>query len=273
MNMKTQNNFVKTFPIIITIIVVGGLIYFGLIQYQKQQNLSEKQIAMEAENEESRSEKFTVSVNFIAERTAMLHCLQIEGTENQIRALYDVPVYEPAMEGSSVFISSNGEILTNAHVVGQAPICLVQTAKAPNYSVPSPSYFARVLAVNKDLDIAKLKVISDLKSNPVGQDFKYFDLVSETPSVGQKVYIAGFSVASNDRLAITEGIISGYDDASGYIQGTSLITSAKIDSGNSGGAALTGNGQLIGLPTFVRGNFETLGYIIDLNRAKDYFDL
>ncbi|MBI3335501.1 MAG: trypsin-like peptidase domain-containing protein [Candidatus Portnoybacteria bacterium] len=217
------------------------------------------------------SDKLQVSATFIAERTAMLHCLQIEGTENEIRALYDVPVYEPAIEGSSVIISAKGEILTNAHVVGDTPLCLVQTAKAPNYSVPSPSYYARVLAVDKKLDIAKLQTISDIEGNPVTQNLKYFEIAKQTPSAGQKIYVAGFSAASNKRLSITEGIISGYDDTSGYIQGTFLITSAKIDSGNSGGAAFTNEGKLIGLPTFIMGNYEILGYILDLNRAKAYF--
>lgn len=217
------------------------------------------------------SDKLQVSSIFIAERTAMLHCLQIKGTEDQIRALYDASVYEPAVEGSSVIISAKGEILTNAHVVGDASLCLVQTAKAPNYSVPSPSYYARVLDVNEKLDIAKLQIISDAGGNPLSQNLMYFEIAEQTPPTGQKIFVAGFSNASNKRLAITEGIISGHDDISGYIQGTFLITSAKIDSGNSGGAAFTNEGELIGLPTFVMGNYETLGYILDLNRVKTYF--
>lgn len=237
---------------------------------QAPQNTVEQQ--MPQNKKETQSDKLEVSAAFIAERTAMLHCLQIKGTENEIKALYDVPVYEPAFEGSSVVISEKGELLTNAHVVGNAPICLVQTAKSPNYSVPSPSYFARVLSVNNDLDIAKLQIISDIYGNPIKQNLKYFELEKQAIFVGQKIYIAGFSVASNNRLAITDGIISGYNDKSGLVQGTFLITSAKIDSGNSGGAAFTNEGKLVGLPTFLMGNYESLGYIIDLNRTKEYFN-
>lgn len=310
--MIKNKPWVTTTSILITavasLLIIGGIGYFGFVQYQnsqrekieneqdtkelllkQQQALEEAQKeidALKTESERSKkrqetleqkassnnqSDKLQVSSVFIAERTAMLHCLQVGDTEGEVGAFYNVPVYEPAIEGSSVIISAKGEILTNAHVVGDAPLCLVQTAKAPNYSVPSPSYFARVLAVNKNLDIAKLLIISDFAGNPVGQNFKYFDFIKETPSPGQKIYVAGFSTASNKRLAITEGIISGYDDTSGYIQGTFLITSAKIDSGNSGGAALTGEGRLVGLPTFLRGNYEILGYVLDLNRAKAYF--
>ena len=308
-NMDYKNNrtgFVQMSLPLLAAIIAGVLVigYLGFIQYQtrreqndktqeklwqQRQALEEAQKAIDTLKQDSETDKgkqeilvrqtlskdqsgkLQVSTTFIAERTTMLHCLQITGTEGEIRALYNVPVYEPAIEGSSVIISAKGEILTNAHVVGDSPLCLVQTAKAPNYSVPSPSYFARVLAVDKDLDIAKLLIISDIEGNLVGQDFKYFNFTKQTPSVGQGIYIAGFSIASNKHLAITEGIISGYNDISGYIQGTFLITSAKIDSGNSGGAALTEEGELIGLPTFLRGNYETLGYILDLNRAKTYF--
>ena len=230
--IKNQTGFISTpilIAILVSILVVAGVVYFGFVQYQSNQRqnieteqetrdlfLQQQQALEEAQKEinalktesefskerqkaleqqtslNDQSDKLRVSATFIAERTAMLHCLQIEGTEGEIKALYDIPVYEPAIEGSSVIISAKGEILTNAHVVGDAPLCLVQTAKAPNYSVPSPSYYARVLAVNKNLDIAKLLIISDIEGNFVGQNFKYFDFAKQTPPAGQKVYVAGF---------------------------------------------------------------------------------
>ena len=71
-------------------------------------------------------------------------------------------------------------------------------------------------------------------------------------------------------FSITEGIVSGYSDVDEDTQGVYLITDAKIDSGNSGGAAITTSGDLVGLPTFLVGNKQVLGYIIDLNRIEEY---
>lgn len=303
-SLKIQKGFIQIsilITIIIGILVVGGGSYFGYTHfkdYQAQQAEKERQVQELAEEQQKMLEEMAkeqelaqqkiseleekqqvsqevedttlqVSISFIARRVVFLHCLQIEGTRSYIRSLYDVPIYEPNFEGSGVIISSTGEILTNAHVIGIAPVCLVQMAEAPNYSVPSPTYFADVVGIDYNNDLARLRI-----NEPVGEEklipssFSFFNLIKKEVEVGDKIFIAGFSTASNKRLAVTEGIISGREDISGYIPGVFLITSAKVDAGNSGGAAITSKGNLVGLPTYLRGKYETLGYILDLLRVS-----
>jgi hypothetical protein len=77
--------------------------------------------------------------------------------------------------------------------------------------------------------------------------------------VGDSIVVLGFpAIGSPSDITATEGIISGYED---YY----YITSAKIDAGNSGGAAILLIGNcFLGIPTYtVKGKAESLGRILD----------
>src|SRR3990172_8645015 len=85
--------------------------------------------------------------------------------------------------------------------------------------------------------------------------------------VRNKVYVFGYPTSAlkmntykeEHNLIITSGIISGVDGNGNY------YTDAKIDSGNSGGLAVSKIDNkicLAGIPTWVsQGNFENLGII------------
>lgn len=83
---------------------------------------------------------------------------------------------------------------------------------------------------------------------------------SVEPKVGDDVLIMGFpSIGAEDDITVTTGIVSGFDDD--YI-----ISSAKIDKGNSGGAALWLQQECyLGIPTKVhKGVVESLARILDI---------
>jgi S1-C subfamily serine protease len=80
-------------------------------------------------------------------------------------------------------------------------------------------------------------------------------------NVGEQVLIMGYpGIGSASDITVTEGIISGYED--GY-----YITSAKVEKGNSGGAAiLVEDNCYLGIPSFAySGQLESLARILDLN--------
>lgn len=66
-------------------------------------------------------------------------------------------------------------------------------------------------------------------------------------------------------IAVTEGIISGFE-------GNYFITSAKVEHGNSGGAAIhVRNNCLLGLPTFAQvGYIESLARILDIRTVISF---
>ena len=78
---------------------------------------------------------------------------------------------------------------------------------------------------------------------------------------GEAVVVLGYpGIGSDTDITATEGIISGYED-------TYYVTSANIDHGNSGGAAiLLKDNCFLGIPTYVEsGELESLGRILDWN--------
>lgn len=95
-------------------------------------------------------------------------------------------------------------------------------------------------------------IINLAKKNP--------KLCTGKPALGDEIVILGYpSIGSQSNITATEGIISGYD-------GDYFITSAKVEQGNSGGAAiLTKENCFLGIPTFVAlGKVESLARILDV---------
>lgn len=83
-------------------------------------------------------------------------------------------------------------------------------------------------------------------------------------SAGEQVLILGYpGIGSSNDITVTEGIISGYEN--GY-----YITSAKVEHGNSGGAAiLVEKNCYLGIPSFAySGEIESLARILDLSSAS-----
>ena len=83
---------------------------------------------------------------------------------------------------------------------------------------------------------------------------------STKPAIGDRILILGYpGIGATDSITATEGIVSGFDDE--Y-----YITSAKIEKGNSGSAAIhIERDCLLGLPTrVVPGKLESLARILPL---------
>ena len=78
------------------------------------------------------------------------------------------------------------------------------------------------------------------------------------PDLGAKILIIGYpTIGSQTDVTVTDGIISGFD-------GNYYITDAKVDHGNSGGAAIDlKNDCYLGIPTWSEsGSFESLARIL-----------
>jgi hypothetical protein len=163
--------------------------------------------------------------------------------------------------------SEGVHLITNRHVVtdrrGNGPAeCL---AKLPDketiYSFEADD--ARV-STNRNLDKGFLLVDSaDNHIKTVSQNMQVCK--SGSAQIGDEVVILGYPSygSGHDEITATEGIISGRD-------GEYYTTSAKIESGNSGGAAiLRKHNCYLGIPTgVVVGEIESLGRILDVAAAS-----
>lgn len=138
--------------------------------------------------------------------------------------------------GSGYFISGDGFLLTNAHVVGDAKFVRVRLATGREIA-------AEVVAVNRVRDVALLKVAeTGLVSLPIAP--------MEAP-VGSEVYAVGAPRELILATTVTRGIVSAYrvEDGLRYIQ-----SDVTVQEGNSGGPLLDSFGNVVGMSVSGRKN-------------------
>ena len=169
--------------------------------------------------------------------------------------------------GSGVVFTSDGYVITNAHVVEGAD---KMTVVAPDYKDPDTTkeYEATVVGSDTYSDLAVLKISRD-------DPFEYATLGdSDTVRVGQDVCVLGNPKQLLNSL--TKGIVSGLGraSASNSAYGTSTIQiDAAINSGNSGGGLFDMYGNVIGLIDYklvsnTSASIDNIGFAITINEAK-----
>jgi len=153
-------------------------------------------------------------------------------------------------------------IFTNKHVLsdgkGNGPnACLVQlpdSTKAYEVSANNIAWSAK----GADWGYLEINSPDDHLVKLVNQNLNY---CKKKALVGEMLVILGYpGIGSQTDITATEGIISGYD-------GNYYITSAKVEHGNSGGAAILLKDRCyLGIPTFTeKGHIESLARILDIN--------
>lgn len=182
--------------------------------------------------------------------------------------------------GSGTILADTGLILTNNHVITGSVNCLV-TLPDPNTGEPISIYQAKPLiypGLSKQYDLAALSIYSaytDSEGKSWGTyptTFQIYDnpagCSTTTFKLGDPIKIYGYPVTSGGyNLTVTEGVISSFAN-----DGT-VLTSAKIDSGNSGGLAVDQSGCMIGIPSAVQqGNYQNLGVIIPNNLILEFIN-
>ena len=162
------------------------------------------------------------------------------------------------------FDNTPSAILTNKHVLIDsngygADSC---SAKLLDSNETLSSSDIRSSAKDYDLGYIYINNPSDYFKNLTSS---FPALCSQKPSLGDEIVVLGYpSIGSKNNLTATEGIASGFD-------GDYFITSAKVEQGNSGGAAiLLKDNCLLGIPTFVTlGKVESLARILDIWTAVE----
>ncbi len=150
--------------------------------------------------------------------------------------------------GSGFIVDSRGYIITNNHVVDKADKIYVKLSSDPDGGPGEEGHPAKVVGVDKDTDIAviKIDVKQPLPTVKLGN--------SDGAQVGDWVLALGspFSLAKT----VTAGIVSAKDRAN--LEGGAasqfqrfIQTDAAINPGNSGGPLVDLAGQVIGMNTAI----------------------
>jgi len=154
--------------------------------------------------------------------------------------------------GSGVIFSEDGYIVTNLHILSGNQVN-VRLNNGKNYQ-------ATIIGIDKNTDIAVLKITSNDKFNPI-------DIAdSENLRIGDRVLAIGNPYGIG--ISVSNGIISatGRDYGNPYLQ--LIQTDAAINPGNSGGALINENGNLIGINSKIfskTGAYQGIGFAIPSN--------
>src|SRR5271165_6604544 len=174
--------------------------------------------------------------------------------------------------GAGAILSSDGVIVTNAHVVQGARKIRVrlqglekQSAGASSESLGAID--AKLVGVDRQTDLAVIKI--DMSGLPALELADSKDLKQ-----GQIVFAFGSPLGLEN--SVTMGVVSATarqidpDNPSVYIQ-----TDAPINPGNSGGPLVDVDGHMIGINTFIltqSGGNEGLGFAIPSDVVRNIYD-
>ena len=171
--------------------------------------------------------------------------------------------------GTGSIIDPSGLILTNFHVIDPTigyDVVLIATTAALDQS-PQARFVAEVQIVDQLLDLAVLRLVSAIDGSPLKTDSLNLPILplgdSRTVQVLDRILAFGFPDIGDETLTVTTGTISGFLAQEGVPQQRAWFkTDTTISFGNSGGAAVNDQGQLVGVPT--QGRANELGSIAQL---------
>ena len=167
--------------------------------------------------------------------------------------------------GSGVIVSADGTILTNNHVVEGAEKITVELTD-------NKTFDAKVVGTDKPSDLAVLKIEAQNMPYLNARQFRQVRVGDIVLAIGNPLGIG---------QTVTAGIISAKGRRTGLSDGSSfedfLQTDAPINRGNSGGALVNLNGELIGINSQIlsggpSGGNIGIGFSIPSNMAKSVME-
>ena len=160
-------------------------------------------------------------------------------------------------QGTGFIISSDGQVVTNAHVVENATDIKVMLYDGTIKS-------AELVQQDPTRDLAVLKIEGEnLPAARLGS--------SAEVEVGDEVLAIGNALGLGDTPTVTTGIVSALErelQLTGSRLTRLIQTDAAINPGNSGGPLVNASGEVIGVNTAIAGNAEGIGFAISIDHAR-----
>lgn len=184
------------------------------------------------------------------------------GEDDPFFQFFGGPRIQPEQQasGSGVLISEDGYLVTNNHVVEGANEITVTLTNRKTYK-------ATVIGTDPNSDLAVLKIDADKLPYMVFGN-------SDEVKLGQWVLAVGYPL--NLDVTVTAGIISAKARSININKGDRPIesfiqTDAAVNPGNSGGALINTNGELVGINSAIAsptGSYAGYSYAIPVNIVK-----
>lgn len=171
--------------------------------------------------------------------------------------------------GTGTIIGSQGQILTNYHVVGNNVEVGVILKPASDVQKISKNDLLRAKVIKID-QVADLALIQ-LPSVPVGRyPVKLGD--DNEINIGMDVHAIGHP--HGDNWTYTKGVISQYRNDYEWLghKASVIQTQTPINPGNSGGPLLSDNGTLLGVNSFVDTTAQGLNFAVSVDDVKAFLN-
>jgi putative serine protease PepD len=203
---------------------------------------------------------------------------------------------EVSYSGSGSIISSDGLILTNAHVAAPEAEGLAEQYAPDEEQIldpdsvlvdltqgddrpADPEYRARVVEADGHLDAAVIEIYADEDGNELHEDLDLPIMPvgdSDELRTGDDVTVLGFpGISQSGAVTITKGVISTFISTEEFGPRAEIDTDTRIAPGNSGGAAINNDAEIIGIPSAYfgdRGVPIVSGRIRPINLVTDLID-
>ena len=153
-------------------------------------------------------------------------------------------------QGSGFFISKEGDVITNNHVLQGASRAEVKIAEGQVYSI------TRVVGEDKEGDL--IRVSMDIPPNVVHP----LSVSSSLPEVGERVIVIGSPLGLEQ--TVSDGIISAVREIPRF--GKIIQITAPVSPGSSGSPVVNMKGEVIGVATFVLLEGQNLNFAVPSER-------
>ncbi|MBL7075681.1 tetratricopeptide repeat protein [candidate division KSB1 bacterium] len=154
-------------------------------------------------------------------------------------------------QGSGFFISKDGDIITNWHVLQGASRAEIKTAQGKVYPI------TQILAEDKEGDIMRVSVDIPLKI------VRPLTVSTSIPEVGERVIVIGSPLGLE--RTVSDGIVSAVREIPAF--GKIIQITASISSGSSGSPVVNMQGEVIGVATFQIVEGQNLNFAIPGERV------
>ncbi|MBU4227716.1 tetratricopeptide repeat protein [bacterium] len=155
--------------------------------------------------------------------------------------------------GSGFFISQNGDVITNYHVLQGASSAEIKTTDEKTYPI------TYIVAGDEQNDIIRLSV------NISSQYVYPLSLSKRSPEVGERIIVYGSPLGLEN--TVSDGIVSAIRDVPDY--GRIIQITAPISPGSSGSPVLNMQGEVIGIATFQMVEGQNLNFAIPSERIAN----
>lgn len=203
-----------------------------------------------------------VNINTSSIRQGIVRMPSFGPFEDFFPPFYSRQNYVAKSLGSGVIVTSDGYVVTNAHVV-QEPIEIQVTL------VNGDTYDATYVGSDPRVDVAVLKI------EGATQEFFHLPLEGHDElMIGETVIAVGNPYGLQN--TVTTGVVSALNRQITTNQGTEFTgiiqTDAAINPGNSGGPLLDINGKIIGLCVAIRAEAENIGFAVPVAKVMRAFN-